>query len=65
MGKYDDIIHMERPKSARPTMPVEDRAKIFMPFAALRGYEDAIESSRKQVEQQVEAQVQSIKNVID
>ena len=45
--RYDDIIHLEYPlKSAdtvkHPRMTVEDRAKIFAPFAALKGYEDAI-----------------------
>lgn len=47
MGKYDDIINLSRPKSERPSMPVSDRAKIFMPFAALKGYEDAIEEKKK------------------
>ena len=37
MGKYDDIINMDRPKSNRPSMSRADRAKIFMPFAALKG----------------------------
>lgn len=47
MGKYDDIINLARPKSNRPPMPVADRAKIFMPFAALKGYEEAIEEKQK------------------
>lgn len=47
MGKYDDIMNLSRPKSTRPSMPIADRAKIFMPFAALKGYEEAIEEQQK------------------
>jgi len=47
MEKYDDIIHLSRPKTNRPSMPVADRAKIFMPFAALKGYDEAIEDSQR------------------
>ena len=43
MGNYDDIIGWERPVSNRPRMDVSDRAKIFMPFAALKGYDEAID----------------------
>lgn len=49
MGKYDDIIHLQRPASAYPSMPVADRAKIFMPFAALKGYEEAIEEAQEKI----------------
>lgn len=42
MGKYDDIIGLKRPVSNRSNMDVSDRAKIFMPFAALKGYDEAI-----------------------
>lgn len=44
---YDDIINLERPKSNRPSMNRADRAKIFMPFAALKGYDDAVEEKKK------------------
>ena len=43
MGKYDDIISLDRPHSAYPKMKVSDRAKQFAPFAALTGYDDVIE----------------------
>ena len=49
MKEYEDIIDLPRPKSARPSMKVADRAKIFMPFAALKGYEEAIEEKIKVV----------------
>ncbi len=46
--QYADIIQLPRPASPlsqrrHPRMPLSDRAKIFMPFAALRGYDQAIE----------------------
>lgn len=47
MGKYEDIINLERPKSKRAKMPVADRAKIFMPFSALTGYGDVIAEKQK------------------
>lgn len=45
--QYDDIINLSRPASRHPKMFPEDRAKIFSPFAALRGYEEAIKSKEK------------------
>lgn len=57
MGKYDDIINMDRPQSKRPRMSVADRAKIFMPFAALKGYEAAIADMQRFVEGEVEREV--------
>lgn len=41
-GIYDDIIDKEYPWDKRMTMDMEERAKIFLPFAALKGYEEAI-----------------------
>lgn len=47
-NQYDDIINLPRPISKKhPQMPLEKRAAIFSPFAALTGFEDAIyETSR-------------------
>ena len=46
MGKYDDIIQLEHPTSpARPRMSPIERAAQFSPFAALNGYEDAVEEA--------------------
>lgn len=43
MNAYCDIIAQPRPVSRRhPQMRCADRAKQFMPFAALRGFDDAI-----------------------
>ncbi len=49
MGRYDDILNMSRPRSYRQPMEIANRAKIFMPFAALKGYEEAIGEQQKLV----------------
>ena len=41
---YDDIINTEwNEKSLKNRMPASQRAKIFLPFSALTGYEDELE----------------------
>ena len=42
--KYADILRMSRPEPPAdyPLMSLQNRAKIFSPFAALRGYEEEI-----------------------
>ncbi len=48
MSKYDDIINMERPISKKHApMPLENRAAQFAPFAALTGYDDAVEETSR------------------
>ena len=51
---YGDIINMQYPFEQEdidhPAMAVEERAKIFGSFAALKGHEDEIEDRREQVE---------------
>lgn len=42
---YEDLIYQKRPASSHPRMDRKDRAKIFAPFAALRGYGAAITST--------------------
>lgn len=43
---YDDIIHLPHPTSQRHVrMPMIDRAAQFSPFAALTGFDDAIEET--------------------
>lgn len=63
-NKYDDIIHKEYPlKSSdiikHPKMKLEDRAKIFAPFAALKGYEEAIAAKQKIVVPRIELSEES------
>ena len=65
MNKYDDIIHLNRPKSNRPSMSIEARAAQFAPFSALVGYEESImETSRITNEKHVLSQ-SKIDNIND
>ena len=44
--RYQAILHRPHPISTKhPPMPREKRAAQFAPFAALTGYEDAIQDS--------------------
>ena len=45
--KYADLLPLSRPEPIKPRMNISNRAKIFSPFAALRGYEDGIASEGK------------------
>lgn len=45
--KYADLLSLSRPDPIKPRMSISNRAKIFSPFAALRGYEDEIASEGK------------------
>ncbi|MFZ2414042.1 MAG: hypothetical protein WAW16_07475 [Candidatus Cryosericum sp.] len=48
MGPYDDIINLPHHVStSRPRMSVLDRAAQFSPFAALTGFEDAVEETAR------------------
>ena len=45
-GNYDDIINTQWTQdSLKNRMPVSQRAKIFLPFAALTGYEDELDKT--------------------
>lgn len=47
-NKYQDIIHLSRPRSQRhPPMSAHDRAGQFSPFAALTGFEAAIAETQR------------------
>ncbi len=55
---YQDIIHLERPVNREvlrrhPRMSLEMRAKIFSPFAALRGLEDCLAAEGGKLHRQV------------
>ena len=50
MTEYGDLIYRQRPVSTRHgRMKRADRAKQFAPFAALKGYEEAIHRQERQV----------------
>lgn len=51
---YSDIINLPRHISKkRQPMPIIDRAAQFAPFAALTGYEDAINETGRSTEQKI------------
>ena len=53
--RYDDIIHLSRPVSSRRTrMSNYDRAAQFSPFAALTGFEAAIEETGRLTDSRIE-----------
>ena len=55
MGKYDDIIHLPRPVSARHApMSMRDRGAQFSPFAALTGYDAVIQETGRLTDRQIE-----------
>ena len=60
MSKYDDIIDLPRPKSAHEPMPMSDRAAQFSPFAALTGYEDAIDETARLTDELGESAVEEL-----
>ncbi len=50
---YADILNETRPvhqgdafSAKHPPMTIENRSKIFAPFAALKGYEESLESQQ-------------------
>ena len=53
--EYEDLLDLERPTFPNhPPMPARDRAAQFQPFAALDGFEAAIEQAREEFERQQE-----------
>lgn len=51
---YEDILHLLHHVSpTRPRMSMEDRAAQFSPFAALVGYDAAIDETARQTEAQI------------
>ena len=54
-GKYDDIIDLPHHVSkTRQRMSMIDRAAQFSPFAALVGYEDAVEETARLTDKKIE-----------
>lgn len=60
MDDYKDIINLPYPRNdwnflmKHPRMNVEDRAKIFHPFAALRGHAEALDATAERKQDAVE-----------
>lgn len=54
-GRYDDMINLPRPVSKRHApMPQSARAAQFSAFAALSGYEEAVEETARLTERKIE-----------
>lgn len=52
--KYDDIINLPHHQSTeRPHMSLHDRAAQFAPFAALTGYEEAIDETARLTDEKI------------
>lgn len=55
MNPYEDIIRLPHHVSAKhPPMPMSDRAAQFSPFAALSGYDAAVEETARLTDQKAE-----------
>lgn len=76
MSQYDDIIGLPHHVSdRRARMPIADRAAQFSPFAALTGYDDAIEETARLTDMCIELdeggkalldeKLQQIRRIID
>ena len=54
-NEYEQMLDLERPVlENHPPMPMRDRAAQFQPFAALAGFEAAIEQAREEFERMQE-----------
>lgn len=60
LHQYDDIINLSPPVFAKhPRMPELDRAAQFSPFAALSGYEKALEETKTSAVYKVEHELEA------
>ena len=60
LHQYDDIINLPHPVSKKhPQMPAIDRAAQFSPFAALTGYEKALEETKELAIEKVAKEVEA------
>lgn len=65
MSNYDDIMDQIRPVSDwRSHMSNADRAKQFSPFAALKGYEEALQLKQKRYTPRIEL-TEDAKSLLD
>lgn len=63
MGKYDEIINLNRPESNHPKMDIIKRSAQFAPFSALNGYEDEIKETGRFVDFKKELSEDEIENI--
>lgn len=61
---YADILYLPHHVSkTRPQMPMSDRAAQFSPFAALTGYDDAIQETGRLTEQKIELDEEALQEL--
>ena len=69
MNKYQDILYLARPVSkVHQPMSKSNRAAQFSPFAALTGYEDAVQETARLTTNKItlsEDQIQIINSVLN
>ena len=69
MNKYQDILYLARPVSkVHQPMSKSNRAAQFSPFAALTGYEDAIQETARLTTNKItlsEDQIQIINSILN
>ena len=54
-GRYDDMLYMQNPTpTCKSRMSFYERAAQFSPFAALTGYEDAVEETARLTDARLE-----------
>ena len=64
-NKYEDIINLPYPKKGTHSkMSMHDRAAQFSPFAALTGYEEAVEETARPTDDKIEL-AEDMKAIID
>ncbi len=64
--KYEDIINLPHHQSTKHAhMSLEDRAAQFSPFAALTGYEDAIEETERKSDERVANEIEKNREEYD
>ena len=65
INRYDDIINMPHNVSrTHPPMSILNRAAQFSPFAALTGYDDAIEETARLTDERLELD-ENARNILD
>ena len=64
MGKYDDIINLPyHGSTTHPQMSMINRAAQFSPFAALSGYDDALDETARLTDEKIELSEGSIREI--
>jgi len=57
MADIQPMHDAEPPTLPRPRMPLAQRAKIFIPFDPLKGYQEALRAKEREAEARTDARV--------